>query len=76
MRAALYLATIIALLVILVIIAGVATANAPSGKTAWYAYALQWCVVGGGALLIEAFLSMRKKEFLTEDGRFDPNKWH
>lgn len=62
MRAVIYLALIIILLFILVLISGVATASAPSGKMSFlYANAMQWCVVGGGALLIEAFWSMKKQ---------------
>ena len=77
MRAVIYLALIIILLFILVLISGVATASAPSGKMSFlYANAMQWCVVGGGALLIEAFLSMKKQ--MVKDGApsIDIFKWN
>lgn len=74
MRAAVYLAIIIFLLVILVFIAGIATTNAPKGEGVWYANMMLYCIVGGGALLLNAFISMQDPKFMTH-GKFDPKIW-
>jgi hypothetical protein len=77
MRAVLYLALIIILLVILVLIAGVATANAPKSEGTWYGYAnaMQWCVVVGGVLLIDAFFSVRRQMKDENVDTLDIFKW-